>query len=64
MKNYLCDNFMTTINLERNVHIDRKIKIIEWENKNITWVWEKKLSQKLSKCGCTNIISQLLKWKK
>jgi hypothetical protein len=40
--------------LQRKWGIGTKTKAIERESKNIMWVWERKLSQKLSKNGCSN----------
>ena len=53
--------YMTTFEtikiLQRKWSIDTKIKAIKRESKNIIWIWERKLLQKLSKNGCSNIIS-------
>jgi len=43
--------------LQRKWGIDTKTKTIERESKNIMWVKKKKLSYKLSKNVCLNIIS-------
>ena len=48
---------MTTTNLQRKVDSDTKTKVIEKESKKIMWVWEIKLSYRLSQNRCQNIIS-------
>jgi len=59
LNNYFNDNLCDNYNLQRKWGSDTKTKAIERESKNIMWVWERKLSQKLSKNGHTNIISQI-----
>jgi hypothetical protein len=54
-----CDNLLDNQIIQINLGRGTKIKAIEKESRNTMWVWEKKLSQTLSKNGCLNIISQL-----
>jgi len=59
LKNHFNDNLWDNYNLQRKWGIDTKTKAIERKNKNLMWIWERKLSQKLLKNSCTNNISQI-----